>query len=309
MLKGIPSVLTPDPAAAARIVAMLPNGRGGLYRGRITIDDGRIVDVSPVPSAGRPGDGELDFTPHVALPGFIDLQINGAFGHDITTDPSSMWAIGEQLLDHGVTSFLPTVITSPPRQRGAAYDAIRARPREYRGAEPLGLHIEGPELAPEYAGTHPRADLTNGTRGLAEELLREADAVALVTVAPEIDTAMDSIPRLVRAGVSVSLGHTAATAAQTIRHSTREHRRSPTSSTAWVRCTIAKSAQRVQDSLIPGHTCRSLLTITTSALKRSRLLGTWPARTESSSSPTQWREWEHLPAPIASAAKSFIAQT
>lgn len=197
-----------------RIAAMLPNGRGGLYRGRITVASGRIVEVCPLTGTGRDGDTDLDFTPHVALPGFIDLQLNGAYGHDITSDPSKMWPIGEQLLSHGVTAFLPTVITSPPQQRQAAYDAIRSRPATYRGAMPLGLHIEGPELAPDYAGVHPRTELVSGPEGLSVEFLREADAVALVTIAPEVEGASNSIEQLVEAGIAVSLGHTAATATQ-----------------------------------------------------------------------------------------------
>ena len=197
-----------------RLAAMLPNGRGGLYCGRITVASGRIVDVGPLPDGGPDGQTDVDFTPHVALPGFIDLQLNGAFGHDITTDPSKMWPIGERLLSHGVTSFLPTVITSPPQQRQAAYAAIRSRPAGYRGAMPLGLHIEGPELAPDYAGVHPRTELVSGPEGLSTELLRQADVVALMTVAPEVQSASTSIEQLVEAGIAVSLGHTAATAAQ-----------------------------------------------------------------------------------------------
>ena len=198
-----------------RVAAMLPNGRGGLYRGRITVASGRIVEILPAPAANPGIEPVFDFTPHVALPGFIDLQLNGAFGYDITTDPSTMWPIGQRLPAHGVTSFLPTVISSPLQQRSAAYHAIRARPDAYEGAAPLGLHIEGPELAPDYAGTHPRADLASGTEGYADEFLREADAVSLVTIAPEIESASNSITRLVEAGIAVSLGHTAATAAQT----------------------------------------------------------------------------------------------
>ena len=196
------------------LAAMLPNGRGGLYRGRITVASGRIVEVGPLPGTGPDEDADMDFTPHVALPGFIDMQLNGAFGHDITTDPSKMWSIGERLLSHGVTAFLPTVITSPPQQRQAAYDAIRSRPTDYRGAVPLGLHIEGPALAPEHAGVHPRPELVSGSEALSVELLREADIVALVTVAPEVETASSLIARLVEAGITVSLGHTAATAVQ-----------------------------------------------------------------------------------------------
>ena len=197
-----------------RLAAMLPNGRGGLYCGRITVASGRIVEVNPLPAAGPDGDTDVDFTPHVALPGFVDLQLNGAFGHDITTDPSTMWTIGARLLSHGVTAFLPTVITSPPQQRQAAYDAIRSRPANYRGAVPLGLHIEGPGLAPDYAGVHPRTELVRSAEGLSSELLGEADAVALVTIAPEVEGVSNSIERLVEAGIAVSLGHTAATAVQ-----------------------------------------------------------------------------------------------
>ncbi len=198
-----------------RIAAMLPNGRGGIYRGCISVSSGRIVGIEPAPVTGLRIPADLDFTPHVALPGFIDLQLNGAFGHDITTEPSTMWSIGDRLLAHGVTAFLPTVISSPPQQRSAAYHAITARPAGYGGAIPLGLHIEGPELAPDYAGVHPRADLASGAEGLSGEILGAADAVSLVTIAPEVQSAPNSIARLAEAGIAVSLGHTAATAAQT----------------------------------------------------------------------------------------------
>ena len=124
-----------------RLAAMLPNGRGGLYCARIVVASDRIVEVGPLPLTGPDGDADLDFTPHVALPGFVDLQLNGAFGHDITTDPLKMWSIGERLLSHGVTAFLPTVISSPPQRRQAAYDAIRSRPAGYRGAMPLGRYL------------------------------------------------------------------------------------------------------------------------------------------------------------------------
>ena len=198
-----------------RVVSMLPNGRGGLYCGCISVACGRIVEVVPAPDGAARRAADLDFTPHVALPGFVDLQVNGAFGHDVTSDPSAIWPIGQRLLSHGVTAFLPTVITSPPEQRHAAYRQIRTRPRTYKGAEPLGLHIEGPGLALDYAGVHPLAELASGTERLADELLRVADAVSLVTVAPEVERASKSIARLVGAGIVISLGHTAATAAQT----------------------------------------------------------------------------------------------
>ena len=200
---------------AVRIIALLPNARGGLHRGCITTASGRIVEVAPHRGESDPAGGDLNFGTHVALPGFIDLQVNGAFGHDITTDPSTMWSVGERLLSHGVTAFLPTVITSPERQRRAACDAWRRPPDRYTGAAALGLHIEGPALSPDRAGAHPRTDLATDADALASELVGEADAVALVTLAPETANVARSIEQLVGAGIAVSLGHTAATAAQT----------------------------------------------------------------------------------------------
>src|SRR5688500_5699857 len=49
-------------------------------------------------------------------PGFTDLQLNGAFGHDFTSDPSTSWEVAAQLPRYGVTAFLPTIITSPPER-------------------------------------------------------------------------------------------------------------------------------------------------------------------------------------------------
>ena len=198
-----------------RILVLLPNGRGRVYRGLITLEAGRIVGVETC-GPGHASEADLDLLPHIALPGFIDLQLNGAFGHDITSRPETLWTIGEKLPRHGVTAFLPTVITSDAHRRQAAYAAIRARPDGYAGATPLGLHIEGPALSPSRAGAHPRARLIDDAAPLADELTAIADAVALVTIAPETANATRSIDRLAAAGIAVSLGHTEATAAQTV---------------------------------------------------------------------------------------------
>lgn len=198
-----------------RFAAMLPNGRGGLYRGRVTVAGDRILDVALDGPEVADEPVDVDFTPHVALPGFIDLQVNGAFGHDITTDPASLWAIGEGLTRHGVTAFAPTIITSPGRRRQVAYDAIGRRPAGYCGAEPVGLHIEGPALAGSYAGTHPPDSITAVEDSLVTELAGAAGSIALVTVAPELDGCPALIKHLTAAGIVVSLGHSGATAAQT----------------------------------------------------------------------------------------------
>lgn len=168
----------------------------------ITITNGTI---------GGPSDEgpTLDATGLTAVPGFVDIQINGAFSHDFTADPASIWTVGERLPETGVTTFCPTIITAPEGAISAAQDAVRARPNGYIGAEPLGLHIEGPHLATARRGTHPASDLrppANSTFTL--------DDVAIVTLAPELPGALPLIRSLVRSGVIVSIGHSDASAVE-----------------------------------------------------------------------------------------------
>lgn len=150
----------------------------------------------------------LDASGLTVVPGLIDLQVNGAFGHDFTDDPESIWEVGARLVAHGVTAFCPTIITAPHDRLVAAVEAISRRPAGYVGAEPLGLHVEGPHIAPEKRGTHPLDLITP-----ARDARVEPNGVAIVTLAPESDGARDLIETLTKAGVVVSLGHSAAGAA------------------------------------------------------------------------------------------------
>ena len=103
-------------------------------------------------ASGRDG---IDATGSIIAPGFIDLQLNGAFGHDFTADPATIWQVAEGLPRYGVTAFLPTIITSPLEQVEAAAARRDGRAAAgFRGAMPLGLHVEGPFLNPKKKGAH-----------------------------------------------------------------------------------------------------------------------------------------------------------
>lgn len=158
-----------------------------------------------------PHDGPcLDATGLTVAPGLIDLQVNGAFGHDFTHDPERIWDVGPRLAEHGITAFCPTIISAPHDRVVAAQRAMDRRPTGYRGAEPIGLHLEGPHLSVERRGTHPRAFLTPPT-----DSRLTTDHVAIVTLAPELDGALDLIASLAAAGVVVSIGHSIASADRT----------------------------------------------------------------------------------------------
>ncbi|MCP3975404.1 MAG: N-acetylglucosamine-6-phosphate deacetylase [bacterium] len=191
-----------------------------LIRGARPFDLGSPVDalvtetsvvLDPTPD---PGTIAVDGTGLILAPGFVDIQINGGFGNDFTTDPESIWQVGARLPEQGTTQFVPTIITAPPEAVTAALATLRAGPPAgYAGARPLGLHIEGPMISPQRRGTHPVEHLRPIDHHLLAGWTREA-GVTLVTLAPEMPGATEAISQLVAAGVIVSLGHSAATADQ-----------------------------------------------------------------------------------------------
>jgi N-acetylglucosamine-6-phosphate deacetylase len=140
-------------------------------------------------------------------PGLIDIQVNGAAGHDTTDDPSSIWAVGEAVAATGVTAFLPTIVTAPEGRIDEAIRIVAAGPPAgYRGATVLGLHLEGPFLSRKRHGAHDPAFLRAPDAAFAAGWSRDA-GVAIVTIAPELPGALDLIRALAARGVVVSIGH------------------------------------------------------------------------------------------------------
>lgn len=181
--------------------------------------DGRRFDVlvsSGVVADGPPSTGHavLDATGLVVAPGLVDLQVNGAAGVDVTAEPGRLPEVSAELARHGVTAYLPTVITSSAEARGAALEAWRRHPADV-GARPLGVHLEGPMLAPERKGAHPGRWLAPPDLRLVEGWTPEA-GVRVVTLAPELPGALGVVAELVSRGVVVSIGHTAASAEQVL---------------------------------------------------------------------------------------------
>lgn len=146
--------------------------------------------------------------------GFVDLQVNGGFGHDFTSRPQSIWDVGALLPSRGVTAFLPTVISSPVEVASAALAVLAdGPPAGWTGARPIGLHVEGPMIAPSRRGTHPASALVKPSLDLVDCLIA-AGPPMMVTLAPELPGAEAVVGRLVNAGVVVSIGHSNASAAQ-----------------------------------------------------------------------------------------------
>jgi N-acetylglucosamine-6-phosphate deacetylase len=174
---------------------------GALVQGDVEIADGRIAAAGLEPA----GSGRL------AVPGFVDLQVNGFGGVDfLSADAGAYARAGEALLRTGVTAFQPTFITSPADELVAA---LREVPGTPVGPRILGAHVEGPFISPERLGVHPASARRDPETALVERLLA-AGPMTYMTLAPELDGALEIVDLLHARGVVVSCGHTNATAGE-----------------------------------------------------------------------------------------------
>ena len=156
------------------------------------------------------------------VPGYVDLHIHGSAGYDVMDDDVRALPAVEQLLArHGVTSYFPTTVTAPInitlRALERLADAIENRepPAETHTnkdashrALPLGIHIEGPFISHARRGAHPQDNLLPPTLALFERFWQAARGhIRMMTIAPELEGAIEVIAGAARRGVCVSLGH------------------------------------------------------------------------------------------------------
>lgn len=143
-------------------------------------------------------------TDMLLAPGYVDLQVNGAVGVEVTGGAEALEEIDRFQLSHGVTSYLPTIITTDPATAERAVEEIAAKAAD--NTSPVaGVHLEGPFLNPEWCGVH-RPDLLQIPADGAPAYY-EHPAVRLVTLAPELPGAPELIATMKAQGCAVAIGH------------------------------------------------------------------------------------------------------
>lgn len=184
---------------------------GALVRGDVQVDGSFVTDV------GLDGAGS-----GLAIPGLVDLQVNGYAGVDVlAAEPDDLVEMARALARDGVLWYQPTLVTSPLEETLAALQSV-GRAYELGGhARILGAHLEGPFLSPARAGAHAIELLRRPDLDVLAGLLLAGCPVTMVTLAPELDQAVDMIEALARRGIVVSVGHTDATA--TVAHGAFDH--------------------------------------------------------------------------------------
>ena len=187
--------------------------RGKLVLGGELVDGAVVIEGDRIAAISRSGrDGDLPTTvidAPIVSPGFVDLQVNGAYGVEVHDSADALALIARSLPATGVTAFLPTIISSLPDAYDRAF-AVHDAARGSAGARILGLHLEGPFLAPERKGAHPVEAIEDATDELFARLVGWP-SLRLMTLAPERHGGIERIRQLVARGVLVSLGHSEST--------------------------------------------------------------------------------------------------
>jgi N-acetylglucosamine-6-phosphate deacetylase len=173
---------------------------GEIVPGDVSVADGRVEAV------GLAGEGA-----GLAVPGFVDVQVNGFAGVDFLGASAEEHAhAAAAMAATGVTAYLPTLISAPPDAYRRALTTLAALPGG--GPRMLGAHLEGPFLSPSWPGAHPPQHLRTPDVALVDEL-RAVGPVATMTVAPELEGGLEFVEALAARGIVVHLGHTDADAA------------------------------------------------------------------------------------------------
>ena len=182
----------------------------------VIIQGDRIVDVVPGSQRGGPADQHYDLSQYFVVPGFIDVHVHGVDGTDVLDTNDALPKIAVGLPKYGVTAFCPTTVACSIALLERTLEGVRrlgAQP-PVRGAHVIGAHLESNFINPDYKGAQPEDYLYRPSSEEAGPILREVErsrqSVSIVTLAPELDGAMNMIRSLVEMGVRVSLGHSGA---------------------------------------------------------------------------------------------------
>lgn len=179
------------------------------YVGDILLEGGKISRVAEKIEAQA--DVHIDATGKnwTAFPGFIDVHIHGAAGHDaMDATPEAVKGLAGVLPKEGTTSFLATTMTQSDEAISAALKNIRDFQMEDGQAEMLGVHLEGPFISDKRAGAQPIEHIAEPSYPLFQKWQKlSGNQIRLVTLAPETTNGLAFIKNLAEDGVIASIGH------------------------------------------------------------------------------------------------------
>ena len=181
----------------------------------IQFENGKVSAIRPKGNEAKPAARDyLDAGDAIAIPGLVDLQVNGALGWSFQAEHREH---ADQILDyhlrHGTTSLLPTLVTAPEAVLLESLAVLAKLTSQEAAMRPYlpGIHLEGPFLSPEKSGAHDQSSLRMPDLPLAQRFEKASRGkMRIFTLAPELAGAEDVIRYLSSRGLIVSAGHSAA---------------------------------------------------------------------------------------------------
>lgn len=187
------------------------------------VEDGRISVVSSraereIPAKATIFDFTRDFPDSILVPGYVDIHVHGGNGVDLMqAEPSALRGLNQFHAAHGVTGYFATTVAAPLdvtyralERLADAIEQAQTSPGSHNGTQalPLGIHLEGPFLSHLRRGVHPPEYLLEPTPEIFDRLWQAARGqVRMMTIAPEIPGAIETIAEAARRNVCVSIGH------------------------------------------------------------------------------------------------------
>ncbi len=184
----------------------------------ILVEGGRITAIGHRDEVKIP-EGAVDYVASgmTVVPGFVDVHIHGAGGHDVMeATPAALDCITCTVARHGTTSILATTVTAPVDETCKSLEGIAQYIRSHEhqentglAAEILGIHLEGPFISKTRRGVHPSDSITRPSIEILDKFRAASDGlIRILTVAPEIPGALDLIRAAVTNGIVAAIGHT-----------------------------------------------------------------------------------------------------
>ncbi|CAM3434055.1 N-acetylglucosamine-6-phosphate deacetylase [Kibdelosporangium persicum] len=184
---------------------------GVLDPGWLEVENGTIAALGP----GYPkqsGAPVTDVAGAWVVPGFVDIHCHGGGGEAFTdTDPRRVGTAVEAHRRHGTTTLLASLVSRPVPE---LVNQVAALSELVKDGMIAGVHLEGPFLSAARCGAHDPAILCPPEPSSIRKLLAAGDgAISMITIAPELDGAVNAVRTLVDNGVIAAIGHTDATEA------------------------------------------------------------------------------------------------
>ncbi len=170
----------------------------------LRVAKGKIAEIAGKICA--PGEEVVDLGGNYLAPGFIDLHVHGAMGHDtMEATEEAFRTIIDYHLGGGTTSLLLTTVTAPIGQIVDAVTKIEAARRLF--PQLRGAHVEGPFISRQKCGAQQAAFIVEPEPNLVRQLLECRNTIRRLTLAPEVAGAADLVERLTKIGIAASGGH------------------------------------------------------------------------------------------------------